>query len=99
MLIPEIFLPVEGVNSFTEIQYQFDFSGSIANVLILNNRSMVVKTLSNNEIIGSKGFFRWDGDQDDGTRASAGFYIVWFEVFQENGVVQTFRRRVIVASR
>ena len=99
VVVPEIFEAGAGVNDFTEIQYRFDVGGAIANVAILNYQGTVLKTISNNEILGPSGFLRWDGDRDNGSKAPAGYYIVWFEVFLSNGNVQTFRRRVIVASK
>lgn len=96
---PEIFEPLIGQPNFTSIQYHFDKGGLIANAKILDAQGRLVKSLTNNEILGTEGFFTWDGDQDDGARARIGYYTLWMEVFDTSGFVKTFRKRIIIASR
>jgi hypothetical protein len=93
---PEIFSLQRPGQDFSKINYKFDQSGFSANVKILDQQGRLIKTIANNEIIGFEGFFRWDGDRDDGTKARLGYYLVWFEVFDLAGTVRTFRDRVIV---
>jgi len=59
----------------------------------------LIKTIANNETLGFEGFYRWDGDRDDGTKSRTGYYIVWFEAFNADGSVKTFRKRVVIATR
>lgn len=96
---PEIFEPVNGQPSFTQIHYNFDTGGYVANVKILDGQGREVKQLANNALLGTTGFLRWDGDAADGTKVRTGYYIVWMEVFDSKGRVDSFRKRVIVASR
>lgn len=96
---PEIFSPQSPPADFTTINYRFNQSGQVANVRILDHQGRLIKTLANNEVLGTDGFFRWDGDQDDGGRARAGYYAVWLEVFDSQGNVTTFRKRVVVSFR
>jgi hypothetical protein len=96
---PEIFSPQVPPNDFTRISYRFNQSGYVANATILDQQGREIKTLANNEVLGTEGFFRWDGDREDGGRARAGYYIAWVEVFNANGQVTTFRKRVMVAFR
>lgn len=95
---PEIFEPINGP-AFTQIHYNFNTGGYVANVKILDAQGREVKHLVNNSTLGTTGFFRWDGDMNDGSKARTGYYIVWMEVFNANGKVEAFRKRVIVASR
>ena len=96
---PEIFEPVSGQPAFTQIHYNFNSGGYVANVKILDAQGREIKQLVNNSTLGTTGFFRWDGDMNDGSKARTGYYIVWMEVFHANGKVDTFRKRVVVASR
>jgi hypothetical protein len=96
---PEIFSPQQPPTSFTTIQYKFNQSGKVANASILDHQGRLIKTLANNEVLGTDGFFRWDGDRDDGGQARAGYYIAWLEVFDQTGNVQTYRKRVVVSGR
>lgn len=96
---PEIFVPVFGHPDFTEIRYSFEQGGKVANLKILDHQGREVKQLATNELLATEGFFRWDGERDDGTQARPGYYVVWLEVFDGNGRVDTFRKRVVVAAR
>lgn len=96
---PEIFIPVFGQPDFTEIRYSFEQGGKVANLKILDHQGREVKQLANNETLATEGFFRWDGERDDGTRARPGYYVVWLEVFDGNGNVDTYRKRVVIAAR
>jgi len=96
---PEIFSPQSPPMDFTTINYKFNQSGKVANARILDHQGRLIKTLANNEVLGTDGFFRWDGDRDDGGRARAGYYVAWLEVFDSQGNVTTFRNRVVVSFR
>jgi hypothetical protein len=98
-VIPEIFIPVTGQPAFTQIHYKFEKGGYIANAKILDASGRLIRQLTNNELLGTEGVFRWDGDQEDGTKARIGYYLVWLEVFSSDGIVQTFRKRVAIAAR
>lgn len=99
IIVPEIFSPASGANDFVEIKYRIDQGTWVANVRILDHQGHHLKTIANNETLGSEGFFRWDGDRDDGNKARMGYYVVWFEIFNASGILKTFRRRVIVSTR
>lgn len=91
---PEVFSPE---STFAKINFRFDQSSFSANVKIFDQQGRLIKTIANNETINQEGFFRWDGDREDGTKARLGYYLVWFEVFDPNGTLKTFRKRVVVA--
>ena len=96
---PEIFLPAQGQPDFTQIKYNFEKGGYMANVKIIDPHGREVKRLADNELLGTDGFFRWDGDRENGSKASIGSYMVWFEVFDADGEVKTFRKRVVIADK
>lgn len=96
---PEIFEPLSGQPAFTQIHYNFSSGGYVANVKILDAQGREVKQLANNSTLGTSGFFRWDGDMNNGSKARTGYYIVWIEIFNTSGRVDSFRKRVIIASR
>ncbi len=96
---PEIFEPVYGQPNYTNISYKFDQGGYAANAKIYDAQGRLIKNLANNQVLGNEGFFTWDGDQEDGTKARVGYYTLWLEVFDNTGFVKTFRKRVVVATR
>jgi hypothetical protein len=98
-LDPEVFIPAVGQPDFVVIHYKFDQGGYVANIRIIDSQGRLVKRIVNNEILGTEGRFRWEGDRDDGLRARLGYYMVWFEVFDPYGNVRTFFKSVAIAAR
>lgn len=94
---PPVFLPLSRQAGFTLIRYKFDQGGHIANARILDAHGRTVKLLASNDLLGKEGFYSWEGDRDDGSRARVGSYWVWFEIFSSSGRVMTFRERIIIA--
>lgn len=93
---PEVVLPMVPLQDFARIKYRFSNGGLIANVRIYDQVGRSVREIAANELLGTEGFFRWDGQGDDGSLAGRGYYMVWFEVFDADGKVQTFRRRIAI---
>lgn len=87
-----------GAEEYVLVRYHFD-KGGMANVNVLAHNGTVIKPLAENEWLGSDGFLRWEGDRADGQRAPAGYYVIWFEWFDPQGQVLTYRKRVVVAAR
>ena len=96
---PEVFVPFVGQPDFVLVHYDFDRGGYVGNVRVLDAQGSVIKQLANNEILGTKGAFRWDGDGEDGGKVRVGYYLILFEVFDDSGAVKTFLNRVAVATR
>ena len=48
--------------------------------------------------IGNSGNSIWDGTEEDGLQLNTGMYIVWMEVFTEDGIIDRFKQ-VVVLSR
>ncbi|GIV32253.1 MAG: hypothetical protein KatS3mg030_555 [Saprospiraceae bacterium] len=63
------------------INYQTDLPGYSAKAHIYDAEGHLVKRLVNNDLLGTNGFFRWDGDTDDGSKAPVGVYIIWLQLF------------------
>ncbi len=93
---PGIFQPQVYNHDFTLIKFRFDHGGFVANVHIFDPQGRRVKAVAQNALLGTTGFFRWEGDLDNGSMARRGSYLVWFEVFDDKGVVKTYKKRVVV---
>jgi hypothetical protein len=96
---PEIFSPMSGQSDFAMIAYNFDHAGYVANVKIVNQQGRVIKTVAENELLGTEGFFTWQGDTTQGAKATVGAYMVWFEAFDDQGNIVTLKKRVVIAER
>lgn len=93
---PEIFSPNQIGQDFAKINYKFDQAGWVANIKIADAQGREIKEIANNETLSLEGFFRWDGDRQDGSKARRGYYVVWFEAYSLDGTVKTFRKRVVI---
>jgi hypothetical protein len=98
-VVPEIFIPTSSSTAFTQIHYKFDRGGVIGNVRVYDPSGFLIKEIANNHLLGAEGFFRWDGDRTDGSKARTGSYMIWFEVFDELGHTKVFRKPVVIASQ
>jgi hypothetical protein len=96
---PEVFIPLVGQPDFTLIRYRFDQGGYVANVKIFDDQGHLIKQIANNEVLGTEGVFRWDGDRDNGNPVRTGYYMIWFEVFDNTGMVKTTRKPIAIAAR
>jgi len=81
------------------MDYDLDAPGYIANIRIFDAKGRQVKQLTNNQFLQPRGFFRWDGDTDDGQKARIGIYIVWIELFDVNGNVTRCKQPCVVAGQ
>jgi flagellar hook assembly protein FlgD len=66
---------------------------------VLDSYGRTIFNIANNELLGASGFFRWDGNASDGSKARIGYYMVKVEVFDATGVVRVFKKRLAIASR
>ncbi len=99
-LDPKIFSPDnDGYQDLLNINYSFNSPGLVANVRVFDQAGRLIKTLVNNQLIGAKGSFTWDGINDQNERASIGTYVIFFEVFSPNGDQKQFKKVVVLGAR
>lgn len=91
---PEIF---QAHHAQAQIIYSLDKGGQMADVIIYDLEGKEVKVLARQVTLATTGAFKWDGDRHDGSRAEAGYYVVWMQLWDATGAVKTYRRRVILA--
>ena len=97
---PEIFSPDnDGYNDVLSIKYNFDRSGYMLTLTVYNSAGQKVKSLVNNQYLGTSGFVNWDGIQDDNTKAPVGIYVLFVRVFDESGEVNSFKKTAVLASK
>ena len=70
----------------------------MATIKVFDNNGRLVKNLMNNEMIGNSGSKSWEGTAENGLQLETGMYIIWMEVFSEDGTTERFKQ-VVVLSR
>ncbi len=99
-LSPDIFSPDnDGHNDVLNISYKFSQPGYVANIKIFDANGRQARYLIKNELLGIEGTFSWDGITDDNLKATIGIYIVFFEVFDLNGKVKSYKKTTVLGGR
>jgi hypothetical protein len=90
-LSKDIFSPdQDGFEDVLLFNYSFSLPGNLGKACIFDDMGREVKTLFANELLGTTGFFTWDGVHANQTKAPIGVYILLMEVFStEGGVIFT----------
>ena len=98
ILEPQTFSPDnDGFNDVLNINYAFDAPGNVANIEIMDTDGRPIKILSQNELLAISGTISWDGSSDNSLKARAGMYIVHFQIFNEKGENQRFKKVCVLA--
>jgi len=97
---PEVFSPDnDGFDDVLNVSYKLDQAGYIANVTIFDPQGKEVRKLIRNEVLGTTGTFSWNGITDTNMKARTGIHIVFIEIFNLSGQVETFKKVCVVATR
>jgi gliding motility-associated-like protein len=96
---PKLFTPNnDGDKDLISISWNFSKTNLVATIKIFDSEGRILKNILNNEMIGNSGATTWDGTSEEGLQLNTGVYIVWVEVFSENGNIERFKE-VVVLSR
>ena len=95
---PEIFTPdQDGHHDFMMIRYNFLQPGTMSTILVMDSRGRVIKTIAENQLLGSEGFFTWDGSNDYGQQARTGIYLVFVRIFNVKGKVRNYKKTCVLS--
>jgi flagellar hook assembly protein FlgD len=81
------------------IFYKTDNPGYTSTVKVFDAEGRPVKTLTNNELLSTEGFLRWDGDTDEDIKAKTGIYIIWIQLFNPDGNGEEYKYAVVLANK
>ncbi len=96
----EVFSPDnDGFEDQLEIGYNIDEAGYVANVTIFNAKGLKMRTLVNNQLLGTSGFWAWDGLDDNNRRVPTGIYVIYCELFDIDGKVKKEKKVCVVATK
>jgi hypothetical protein len=99
ILEPEQFTPDnDGKDDELIIHYKPEKPGSMMTLTIFDIKGRLIRRLVSNVLLASENTFSWDGFKDDHTKAPAGIYIVYAEVYNAAGDVHHFKKSTILAT-
>jgi hypothetical protein len=97
-ILPKVFSPDnDGHDDITRIAYKTGLQGVVANVIIFDGWGRQVKHLVRNELLGTEGYWNWNGLDEHQQPLSVGIYIIQIELFDLKGVKQRTRKAVVLA--
>lgn len=95
---PKSFTPNnDGDKDVIFINWNFSKTNLMATIKVFDSEGRPVKNILNNEMIGNSGNSIWDGTSEDGFRLNTGMYIIWMEVFSENGNAEHFKKIAVLS--
>ena len=66
------------------------------NITIFDERGREITHLVKNQIVGQSGFFKWNGTTENGDKAPIGIYVIYVEIFNADGDVESFKETCVV---
>jgi hypothetical protein len=78
----------DGREDYLDIIWNLEQPGYTATITIYDSEGVPVKRILKQELAGTSGALRWDGDTDDGGRARPGIHILFMEIFNASGDVK-----------
>jgi len=79
------------------IRYEFPQPGVMSTILVMDPRGRVIKSIAENQLLGSEGFFTWDGSNDYGQLARTGIYMVFVRIFDAKGEVRNYKKTCVLS--
>ena len=89
----------DGFDDVLLIDYEAGRPGYNLNMHIYDSSGRLVKRLANNETLAASGSLKWDGVNEEGSRARIGIYVLWLELFTPDGNVERDKKVVVLAGR
>ena len=97
-LSPDIFSPDnDGIDDVLHINYRFDTPSLMGEVIIFDSAGRKIKHLARQQLLSAEGTIVWDGSDDRGRKAITGIYIIYFQVYNSNGVQKIFKIPCVLA--
>lgn len=89
----------DGYEDYLDIRYTLPGTGYAATVTIYDSEGIPIKRLVRQQLIGTEGSLRWDGEMDDGAPARPGIYILFVEIFAPTGDLRREKKTFALVRR
>lgn len=89
----------DGFEDFSFINYNLTQPISQIRIRVYDSKGRLVRTITNNQLVGNKGTILFDGLNERKNPLSMGIYIILFEAVNSNNVVVEVLKEVVVVAR
>ena len=96
---PPVFSPDgDGWQDYCQLTYQTVQNGLMASITILDGVGRTIKRLIPQALLGTSGYFIWNGDNDQGQLCPPGTYLFIIQQFDLNGKTKTTRLPIVITT-
>ncbi len=96
----EVFSPNgDGYKDFLVLRLHPDRPSALATVGIYDAEGRQVRLLASNQLLGQQDFLRWSGENHEGNLVRPGIYVIFAQVFFEDGEVQEYKETCVLAKQ
>ena len=94
---PKLFTPnMDGNDDFLNIGISSDKTEGAVRLIVYSSSGREIKTIANNQLVGTDNHFTWDGTTSTGELASPGIYIIWMQLFYLDGQIIETKKACVV---
>ena len=83
-------------NNAYEIRYHFDKPGNRCKIILFDSMGRIISQIANNETLGMSGSLYFYGNNGSGRSLRPGVYIVYAEVYSDNGNFKKYKIPVVM---
>lgn len=95
---PKTFTPNnDGYKDVLSIAYSFNTEDNVVTLTVHNADGQLIRTLVNNQSVGTEGTFQWDGMNDNRELMPTGMYIILMRVFDLDNNQQVIKNVAVLA--
>jgi len=89
----------DGFDDQMMLMYTTNYSGYSCSIQIFNAQGYLVKKLIHNEVLGTQGVIKWDGDTENGSKVQTGIYVLFIELVNAKGERKEFKKTIVAAAK
>ncbi|TAN20997.1 MAG: hypothetical protein EPN37_00905 [Chitinophagaceae bacterium] len=98
--VPKVFSPDnDGIDDQTNIIYHIAAPGYSGRISVFDSQGHLIRHLLNNALLGAHGKIIWDGKNDKMQIMPSGIYVIYAEIFNNQGKLRSYKIPVVLAKK
>ena len=75
----------DGMDDELEIHYTMNSTGYMARIMVFDKTGRKIRTIANGKLLGTEGFYTFNGKDSAGGALPSGYYILYFDAYDDIG--------------
>lgn len=98
--VPKVFSPDnDGIDDQMNIIYHIAAPGYSGRISVFDSQGHLIRHLLNNALLGTHGKIIWDGKNDKMQVMPSGIYVIYAEIFNNQGKLRSYKIPVVLAKK